>query len=216
MWRRIMAPVVAMGIPIFVFPRVFGLDAPHGRSMEPTIASSGEIIFCVRYFTSTPVVGDIVVARSPVEPQKTVMKRVRAVGGDYVRYDSTESEYFQYEMKKMFERLRDVNPAPAFQTNVGLPSSPSTEPEVGIDADESSNTEPLIETQEHFPSTDREFCVPTGQIWIEGDNPALSTDSRHYGPIPIALVEARAAYCIWPPSQFRKLGRNVVDRESAS
>jgi type IV secretory pathway protease TraF len=30
--------------------------------------------------------------------------------------------------------------------------------------------------------------VPPGQVWLEGDNPFNSTDSRTYGPVPLALV----------------------------
>ena len=33
--------------------------------------------------------------------------------------------------------------------------------------------------------------VPRGKVWVEGDNPANSRDSRTYGPIPLALVYGR-------------------------
>ncbi|CAK4728588.1 hypothetical protein AC1031_017227 [Aphanomyces cochlioides] len=44
--------------------------------------------------------------------------------------------------------------------------------------------------------------VPKGHVWVEGDNATASIDSRHYGPIPVALVWGRVAYKIWPPSEF--------------
>jgi phage repressor protein C with HTH and peptisase S24 domain len=28
-------------------------------------------------------------------------------------------------------------------------------------------------------------------VWLEGDNPGRSTDSRHYGPLPPAALEAK-------------------------
>ena len=36
--------------------------------------------------------------------------------------------------------------------------------------------------------------VPQGHIWVAGDNADASHDSRHYGPVPMALVEGRVMY----------------------
>ena len=33
--------------------------------------------------------------------------------------------------------------------------------------------------------------IPRGHIWLEGDNSRASYDSRHYGPVPIGLVQSR-------------------------
>ena len=35
----------------------------------------------------------------------------------------------------------------------------------------------------------REVVVPRGQVWLHGDNQSDSTDSRHYGAVPIALIQ---------------------------
>jgi inner membrane protease subunit 1 len=40
--------------------------------------------------------------------------------------------------------------------------------------------------------------VPRGHVWIEGDNPQDSTDSRAYGPISTALVRGRVVARVWP------------------
>lgn len=36
--------------------------------------------------------------------------------------------------------------------------------------------------------------VPPGHIFLQGDNPADSVDSRDYGPVPLALVKGRVMF----------------------
>jgi signal peptidase I len=52
----------------------------------------------------------------------------------------------------------------------------------------------LIQTGAHGSSVQ----IPRGHVWLEGDNPANSTDSRQYGPVPISLVRGRVVYRILP------------------
>ena len=43
------------------------------------------------------------------------------------------------------------------------------------------------------------------EIWIEGDEPEGSSDSRRFGPVPVERVRARVRWVWWPPSA---LGRS--------
>ena len=47
--------------------------------------------------------------------------------------------------------------------------------------------------------------VPPGHIWIEGDNKGNSHDSRHYGPISLALVEGIVRYRVFPFNKINKI-----------
>lgn len=46
--------------------------------------------------------------------------------------------------------------------------------------------------------------VPVGSVWIRGDNPIDSTDSRQFGAIPRQQVRGRVVLRFWPPG---RLGR---------
>jgi signal peptidase I len=47
--------------------------------------------------------------------------------------------------------------------------------------------------------------VPSGQIFVMGDNRGNSDDSRNFGPIDESTVVGRAFLLIWPPSDFATL-----------
>lgn len=40
------------------------------------------------------------------------------------------------------------------------------------------------------PSTEH-VVVPKGHLWMSGDNAEMSRDSRHYGPVSMALVKGK-------------------------
>lgn len=52
---------------------------------------------------------------------------------------------------------------------------------------------------------------PTGgslegsELWVEGDDPASSTDSRQFGPVNEAQVKGRLVLIWWPRARFRRL-----------
>lgn len=53
------------------------------------------------------------------------------------------------------------------------------------------------------------ITVPYGHLWVEGDDPNSSLDSRDYGPISQALVEAKVMGIIAP---WKRMGIVIGDR----
>lgn len=49
------------------------------------------------------------------------------------------------------------------------------------------------------------FAVPPATIFVMGDNVAKTSDSRHFGPVPVSLVQARIVCILWSPSRRESL-----------
>jgi len=47
------------------------------------------------------------------------------------------------------------------------------------------------------------------RVWVEGDDPEGSSDSRTFGPLPMGLVRGRVWFVWWPPGRIRALGTQV-------
>jgi signal peptidase I len=49
------------------------------------------------------------------------------------------------------------------------------------------------------------LSVPNGSIFVLGDNPAQSDDSRAFGPVPVESVIGRATFVVWPLTRAQRL-----------
>ncbi|XP_075983786.1 mitochondrial inner membrane protease subunit 2 [Anticarsia gemmatalis] len=47
--------------------------------------------------------------------------------------------------------------------------------------------------------------VPEGHCWVEGDHTGHTLDSNTFGPVSLGLVNAKAAYIVWPPNRWQRL-----------
>ncbi|XP_064607091.1 mitochondrial inner membrane protease subunit 2-like [Liolophura sinensis] len=47
--------------------------------------------------------------------------------------------------------------------------------------------------------------IPEGHCWVEGDHHRHSLDSNLFGPVPVALITAKASHIVWPPRRWQRL-----------
>ena len=55
--------------------------------------------------------------------------------------------------------------------------------------------------------------VPSGHLWIEGDNTRNSLDSRSYGSVPASLVIGKVICRLWPLRDYISLGKDANGME---
>lgn len=54
------------------------------------------------------------------------------------------------------------------------------------------NGAPSCRAADDAGSSPRVVDVPQGHVWLQGDNPSQSRDSRHYGPVPYNIIKMKA------------------------
>lgn len=185
-------------------------------------------------------VGDLVVALSPFDPSRAVCKRVIGLPGDTVCLDPRmrplpESAWrgrkatpppSKDELESKMVRFEDL------LSSVGAPSAPTTPKRTSerigeIDLLKSMDTDPdsTEDTQAHNSAALKDLqstyvrskgdvqyvTVPLGHVWLAGDNLANSTDSRHYGPVPLGMVRGKVLARAWPNPRWLTNGIRLYD-----
>ncbi|KAG7353594.1 peptidase S24/S26A/S26B/S26C [Nitzschia inconspicua] len=144
-----------------------------------------------RQWTTPISVGDVVVLQHP-HRAGTVCKRVVGLPGDTVFTPRSQAGAWQFYYQQGME---------AYLENGGLQST------LTKDTSKESHRAPaqttMIPYQTNLPKVKRQqrsttVVVPDGHLWVEGDNPWNSNDSRNYGPIPASLIVGRVLCRIWP------------------
>lgn len=185
----------------------FDITQCIGPSMLPTMNESGDIVLVDKTrkpFKSEFKKGMVILAKSPTEPTKTVCKRIKAVEGDKISIKWTP--YYQ-TFRLLFEKPRKFSNKDYAEMS---PFSLLSEEE--IDKLETSEYPQIVEFKKRIDEysnklrvnreASKAFKVPKGYVWIEGDNPSNSTDSRHFGPIPLNLITGVVVCKLWPLNDF--------------
>lgn len=131
--------------------------------------------------------GDIVVARSPIDPKIMICKRIVAMPGDKINmkprinfnpFGTSKSEVTIDE-----KALADIMP---FVYDDGRNALVQDDKQI-------NNQDSAMRTFRN-----KMVCVPRGHVWLEGDNSENSIDSRTYGPVPMGLIKSRVFLRLYP------------------
>jgi signal peptidase I len=169
--------VVAVILALFVRTWVFQAFKIPSGSMEPNLLVGDHLIVNKMEFAPAATAldrallpgravrrGDIIVFKSPEQPDRDLIKRVIGLPGDRL----------EMHRKKVY-----VNGAPLTEPYAVFLEPPSTEGP--------PRTDDLRE--EYGPVT-----VPAGQYFMMGDNRDNSQDSRYWGFLPLSYVKGRALF----------------------
>lgn len=149
---------------------------PSQQQGDPSTPTSVDTI------PSSYQVGDLVLWKDP-KTERLSCKRIVGLGGDRVKTYGEYVDLYKY------------------RTDLGI-VWPSDAPERGLQSKES-----FLQEVRHVKEIDREqaihqtMVVPPSHVWVEGDCPLFSVDSRHYGPIPASTLEGRLVMRLWPWSR---------------
>jgi signal peptidase I len=183
-WREYLEALLVAGL-FLGFTNTFVLKTfyiPSG-SMEDTLLVGDHLIVNRFIYGPEPAAlravlpsrslsrGDIVVFRSPEDPQIDLVKRCVGLSGDTVQ---------------MVHKRLLVNGRQVADEEYALHRDPQT----GVERN-------VFEVQRYQRDNFAPFTVPPGHYFFLGDNRDFSYDSRYWGPVPAHFIKGRAFVIYW-------------------
>jgi signal peptidase I len=171
------------------------IQASLGPSMLPTIQFVGDIWLVQtgawsrawRWLrgekdpsidVSSYQVGDLVLWKDP-KTERVSCKRIVGLGGDRVKM---YGEYLE-----LYQNRSDLG--------IVWPSDAAAR---GLQSKKSFMEEIQNAKQGVKGAVQCTVVIPENHVWLEGDCPLFSVDSRHYGPIPVSTLCGRLVFRLWP------------------
>lgn len=175
-------------ILFILFCIIFSGAIVTGTSMQPTLHSSGDIVYYNKYASFT--YSDIVVVHKQSSSNYDIIKRVIALSGDKVNYilDSENGTYYVYING---EKLDENYTLPL--TTLTLDETYYGDPLYNLRQWESDNFESINSITNRGEGA---YIVPSNSVFVMGDNRPSSNDSRISGAYDLSQVYGVVEYII--------------------
>jgi len=179
------------------YPLPFALDVGMGPSMLPTLTPGKGELYLRDVWSHRSIIsrtnndsreykkGDVVTIYNPYS-KSIVTKRIVGVGGDTIRlYGEYASEFCK--------NGREEDGGVTVDERFDPPYCQTMQQTLQHDFKEADYY--FGKKRDRYVTT---MKVPPNHVWVEGDNPLESTDSRHYGPLPISALRGRIVIRLCP------------------
>ena len=173
--------VVAAAVLVALLIKTFIMQAFYipSASMEPTLLTNDRVLVNkLSYRLHDVNRGDVVVFERPTvegtDQITDIIKRVIALPGEQVFFEDDKVFINGEQLSEPY-----------------LPPGTATTPaprELAGNGQQCLRDEPC--------------SIPTGSVWLMGDNRTNSQDSRYIGPVALDVLVGRAFVTIWPPSRI--------------
>ncbi len=191
------------GYALHIRSSLFQAFRVPSMSEFPTIVPNDRLLVDrIAYRKADPQRGDTVLFRPPNEDWRTYyIKRIVALEGDTVAIkDGTL--YVNGEKLAMGKAMEPPSAGRVTEDGRALAG------EFFEETNGSARYTIFLSTSEQNAVHDLpETIVPQEHCFVLGDNRNRSRDSRHFGPIPYAVIEGRADYIYWPADRWSRFGR---------
>ena len=186
---------IALGL-LWLRTAVATLSVVSSDSMIPALLPGDRLIVDRRAARRLPRRGDVVVFRYPGEPGRVYVKRVIGLPGETITYHA--------DRLAIDGRPATYLPQPDYRFRSGEGPFGTSEANAFIEGFAGSGHR-ILERPEPLHAPGSVWHVPSGHVFLLGDNRDASNDSRFLGAVATDDIEGRAYRVLW--SRDEAVGR---------